>query len=106
MNKTLIYFAATFFVLLSTFSTYSQESKKYKTENVIVLIMDGPRYSETWGDSTHKLIPNMANHMAQRGVISTNFRNNGPTFTCSGHTAICTGVYQNVKNNGIGRAHV
>jgi hypothetical protein len=80
--------------------SYGQDKKKYSTENVIVLIMDGPRYSETWGDSSHKLVPKMANEMAQHGTISTNFRNNGPTFTCSGHTAICTGVYQNVKNDG------
>ncbi|MEO9533401.1 MAG: alkaline phosphatase family protein [Crocinitomicaceae bacterium] len=87
-------------LILSSINVFSQEKKKYKTENVIVLIMDGPRYCETWGDSTHKLVPNMAKHMAQHGVISTNFRNNGPTFTCSGHTAICTGVYQKVRNDG------
>ena len=28
------------------------------------------------------------------------FRNNGTTTTNSGHTAICTGVYQSVKNDG------
>lgn len=76
------------------------ESSKYKTENVVVLIMDGPRYSETWGDPTHQYIPQMANEMAHQGIISTAFRNNGPTFTCSGHTAITTGVYQRVENSG------
>lgn len=74
--------------------------QKLKTENVVIMIMDGPRYSETWGDSTHKLIPHMANDMAPQGIISTNFWNNGPTYTCSGHTAICTGVYQKVRNDG------
>ena len=73
---------------------------KYKTENVIVMIMDGPRYSETWGDPTHQYIPRMANDMAKYGVIYENFRNNGPTYTCSGHTAISTGVYQRVENSG------
>ena len=85
---------------LYSINSTAQDVKKYQTENVLVLIMDGPRYSETWGDSTHKLVPNMANKMAQHGVISTNFRNNGPTYTCSGHTAICTGIYQNVRNDG------
>lgn len=73
---------------------------KYKTENVIIMIMDGPRYSETWGDSTHQHIPHMANDMAEHGVVYTNFRNNGPTYTCSGHTAIATGVYQRIDNTG------
>ncbi len=92
-----------FFILLFVigFNINAQETKKdYKTENVIILIMDGPRYSETWGDPTHANIPHMANDMAQHGVIFTDFRNNGPTYTCAGHTAICTGVYQGIKNNG------
>ncbi|MGB1103523.1 MAG: alkaline phosphatase family protein [Crocinitomicaceae bacterium] len=88
------------FIIL-TLNAWSNESiKKYKTENVIVMIMDGPRYSETWGDSTHQHIPHMANDMAQHGVIYTNFRNNGPTYTCAGHTAIATGVYQRIDNTG------
>lgn len=87
-------------IALTAQNLHAQEVKKYKTENVLVLIMDGPRYGETWGDTTHKLVPKMANQMAQFGIISTNFRNNGPTYTCSGHTAISTGVYQNVRNDG------
>src|SRR5690606_914755 len=35
-----------------------------------------------------------------QGVIFNDFRNNGPTYTCAGHTAICTGIYQKIKNNG------
>ena len=76
------------------------ESKKYKTENVIVIVMDGPRYTETWGDSTHKHIPHMANDMAMYGVIYTGFRNNGPTYTCAGHTGLTTGIYQRIDNGG------
>lgn len=75
-------------------------AKKYKTENVLVLVMDGPRYSETWGDSTHRNIPHMANDMAPEGVIYTGFRNNGPTYTVSGHTAMVTGVYEKLENTG------
>lgn len=85
-------------ILLSATSAFSSE--KYKTENVIVVVMDGPRYSETWGDSTHQYIPRMANDMAKHGIVYTNFRNNGPTYTCAGHTAITTGVYQKIANNG------
>lgn len=92
-------------VLLIAFYTplsfaQSEGAKKYKTENVLVLVMDGPRYSETWGDSTHRNIPHMANDMAPQGVIYTGFRNNGPTYTVSGHTAIATGVYEKLENTG------
>jgi hypothetical protein len=73
--------------------------KKYLTEKVIILVVDGPRYSETWGDKTHKYIPHMANEMAKSGVICTNFYNDGYTYTTSGHTALCTGVRQELENS-------
>jgi len=30
-----------------------------RTENVFILVIDGARYSETFGDQTHKYIPKM-----------------------------------------------
>ena len=49
----------------------------YETRNVIIIVMDGARYSETWGDPTHQFIPRMAHEMADQGIIYTHFRNNG-----------------------------
>lgn len=72
-----------------------------RTEFVIVLVIDGPRFSETFGDTTYQLIPHLANDLAPQGVLIENFRNNGPTYTNAGHTAITTGVYQKIKNNGL-----
>lgn len=73
----------------------------FKTKNVIVVVMDGPRYSETWGDSTHQYIPRMANDLLPQGIVSTQFYNNGPTYTTAGHTAITTGNYQEINNAGL-----
>ena len=67
--------------------------KKYQTEYVIVLVIDGPRLTETFGDSTHQYIPNLANVLAPQGVLVPHFRNEGPTYTNAGHTAITTGYY-------------
>lgn len=74
--------------------------RNFKTQYVFVLVIDGPRMSETFGDSTHQNIPNLANVLAPQGVLLKNFRNNGVTHTNPGHAAICTGVYQRLKNNG------
>lgn len=63
--------------------------------------MDGPRYSETWGDSTHQFIPRMANDLSPQGIVSKQFYNNGPTYTTAGHTAITTGNYQEINNAGL-----
>lgn len=77
------------------------KSKAYKTEYVIVLVIDGPRYTETFGDTSFQYIPNLSKVLAPQGVLIKNFRNNGPTYTNAGHTAITTGVYQGIKNNGL-----
>jgi arylsulfatase A-like enzyme len=85
--------------LMSSICLFAQEIDKLKTKHVIVLIVDGPRYSETWGDSTHQYIPKMANEISKSGVVFTNFYNDGYTYTTSGHTAICTGHKQELENS-------
>ena len=77
------------------------EPRHYETENVIIIVMDGPRYSETWGDSSHQNIPRMANDLAPLGVINEQFYSYGPTFTVPGHTAIASGFYEDINNGGM-----
>ncbi len=67
--------------------------------NVILVVIDGPRHSETWGDLSHQYIPRQS-ALSDEGVLFSNFTNDGITFTLSGHAAITTGVYENVTNNG------
>ena len=74
--------------------------KEYKTENVIIIVVDGVRYSETWGDTTHQYIPYFSNEIADFGVVNTEFYNNGKTYTTPGFTAITTGNYQEINNSG------
>lgn len=89
--------------LLSFNESLEEENKPrdYKTEYVIVLVIDGPRFSETFGDTSYQYIPNLSKVLAPQGVLVKNFRNNGPTYTNAGHTAITTGIYQGIKNNGL-----
>ena len=70
---------------------------KYKTQRVIVIVVDGPRYSETWGDESHRYIPHFA-EMAKNGVVCTQFYNDGYTYTSSGHAAVSTGFRQALEN--------
>ncbi len=94
-------------LLMGSFATTSVNfriklppKKVYKTKYVVVLVIDGPRYTETFGDSSCKYIPRMGKELIHEGVLFTDFRNNGPTYTNSGHTAITTGVYQRISNTG------
>lgn len=76
-----------------------EENKEYLTENVIIIVVDGPRYTETWGYPNQAFIPFQAS-LKSEGVFYHEFYNNGVTQTTPGHTAICTGVYENINNNG------
>lgn len=87
-------------IIFSISSCEKEPLNEYKTKNVIIIVMDGPRYSETWGDSTHKYIPHLANDLAPEGTTYTQFYTNGVTKTNPGHAAITTGVYQALNNNG------
>ncbi|WP_240731622.1 MULTISPECIES: sulfatase-like hydrolase/transferase [Hymenobacter] len=71
--------------------------KGLRTKNVIIVVIDGPRYSETWG-ATPGIIPQMATRLKPRGVFFSNFYNNAFTYTNSGHTALTTGINQPIDN--------
>ena len=48
-------------------------SAQAPTQHVVIVVMDGARYTETWGDPTHSNIPQIATNLARRGVVLTNF---------------------------------
>lgn len=73
--------------------------KPLRTQNIVVVVIDGPRYSETWG-AAPGIIPNMSTKLRPQGVFFSNFRNEGYTYTNAGHTAITTGVRQPIDNYG------
>jgi hypothetical protein len=72
----------------------------YSTQNVHILVIDGARYSETFGDSIHQFIPNIWNKLRPQGTIYTRFYNDGITLTTPGHGSIISGVWQNIPNDG------
>ncbi|WP_187264266.1 sulfatase-like hydrolase/transferase [Pontibacter beigongshangensis] len=75
------------------------ETDSLQTENVVIIVIDGPRYSETWANIPG-LIPNMSGKMKQDGVFLNHFYNDGYTYTSSGHAVITTGVNQPIDNYG------
>lgn len=76
-----------------------------KTKHIIVAVMDGARYSETLGDTPHQYIPKIWNMLRPQGTIFTSYYNQGLTETNPGHSAIVTGRWQNIKNDGTERPH-
>ena len=75
------------------------------TNHVVILVMDGARYTETWGDPAHANIPQIATNLARRGVVLTNFYTDitlvgGATETNPGHATLACGAYQDIANDG------
>lgn len=101
MKRIFLYFILSFLMFSCSNDADSQANPedKYQTENVVLLIVDGPRISETWEASNKENIPNRISLLGQ-GVFISNFKNNGTTNTNPGHSAMCSGVYENIKNNG------
>jgi hypothetical protein len=59
--------------------------------NVIIVVMDGARYTETFGDPLHRYIPHIWNLLRPQGTIHTNFYNRGQTVTLGAHATMLTG---------------
>ncbi len=101
MKKILLYLMVSISMLSCNNDTDAQTktADKYQTKNVVLLVVDGPRISETWEAPNKENIPNRVSLLSQ-GVFISNFKNNGTTNTNPGHSAMCSGVYENIKNNG------
>jgi hypothetical protein len=93
------FFLVSIVPLVASCAVYKAEDQAFKTENVIVVVIDGPRYSETWGVAPG-LIPFMAGTLKEKGVFFSDFQNEKFTYTNSGHAAITTGVNQEIDNFG------
>ena len=73
-------------------------------QNVIIVVIDGARYTESFGRKD-KFIPHLYNELKPQGTIFTNFRiaDEGYTTTNPGHASIITGTWQLIKNDGTER---
>ncbi|MCK9410384.1 MAG: sulfatase-like hydrolase/transferase, partial [Bacteroidetes bacterium] len=76
-----------------------------KTRYVVIVMLDGARYSETFGDSSHSLIPFMWNDLRPQGAIYTKYYNDGKTQTNPGHASVLSGTWQYISNDGSEYSH-
>ena len=67
-------------VCMSLLATLASCLLAYETEHVVLVIVDGLRYSEGLGDSTHAYVPKMY-EMSRQGAIVEPFLNDRHTNT-------------------------
>lgn len=68
----------------------------YQTKHVILVIIDGLRYSEGLGDPEHRYVPRM-HQMSQEGAIVEPFLNDRYTFTARAIPAIWCGAWSELR---------
>ncbi|MEZ5195649.1 MAG: alkaline phosphatase family protein [Bacteroidales bacterium] len=66
-------------------------------DKTMIIIIDGARYSETFGDPEHTHIPNMYS-ISQEGSIIDNFYNDGITYTSRAIPALWCGTWTEVRD--------
>ncbi len=76
-----------------------------QTQFVVVVVMDGVRYTEGFGDPAHQWIPGIWTVLRPGGTIYTSCSNDGLTETNPGHASILTGTWQTISNTGGERPH-
>jgi len=76
LKKTILGFL--FSCIIFHFISCTQPSQ-FKTENHILVVIDGVRFSEFWGDESRKNIPKLSKFLAPEGVLFTNVYNLGLT---------------------------
>jgi Metalloenzyme superfamily len=74
-------------------------SQVYQGTKLVVLVIDGPRYTETFGDPLHRYIPHLF-AMSREGAVVPRFYNEGVTNTTNGHACIMTGYNEALDNSG------
>jgi len=68
-----------------------------QTRNFVLVVIDGARYSETFGDPNHTYVPRMY-ELSQNGTIIDSFYNDGYTYTRRAIPAIWCGAWTEVRD--------
>jgi len=71
-------------------SLFSQQPDK-----MMIVIIDGARHTETFGDSVHQFIPEMW-ELSSQGTVISEFRNDGITYTSRAIPALWCGAWTDI----------
>lgn len=88
-------FSAPFILLILCFAVTS--AKAQSDQKMMIIIIDGARYTETFGDPSHTYIPRMA-EIAGQGALVDEFRNDGITYTSRAIPALWAGAWTEVRD--------
>ena len=91
--------------LLLALLAFAVPAAAYETRHVVIVVIDGARWTEGLGDPSHTWHPRQALTLAPLGTTVATFLNDGATLTNPGHAAVLTGTWQPIANDGTERPH-
>lgn len=77
------------------------DAPAFAAKRVVILVIDGARWTETFGEPQRQYVPVQAKELMPQGVFFSDFANDGPTYTNAGHSALVTGFHQEINNSGL-----
>jgi hypothetical protein len=83
---------------LPAFAAKSSPVKKTTADNLFVIVLNGVRYNDTYGDKHHLYIENIWEKLRPLGTICTRFENRELTFPIPSQMSLLTGVWHVFKN--------
>lgn len=86
-----------YLIILSLLISFQGFSQKDIADKMMIVVIDGARYSETFGDPDHTHVPMMWD-IAQDGVIIDEFYNDNYTYTSRAIPALWTGSWTDVRD--------
>jgi len=89
------YLKPLFFLIL--FFALQTIPKAQSSDKMVIIIIDGARYSETLGDATHTYTPRMWG-LTSQGTMVSNFTNNNYTYTSRAIPALWCGAWTDVQS--------
>lgn len=98
-SKILFPFIATFLVTAMPSNAGDQSiPAKSQAKNLFIIVMNGARYSDAFGDKNHLYIDNIWNKLRPLGTICTKFENRELTLPIPAQMSLLTGVWHVFKN--------
>jgi hypothetical protein len=92
--------AAILFTIItgSSVCAESTPAAKSKASNLFIIVMNGVRYKDTYGDKNHLYFDNIWNKLKHLGTICTKFENRELTLPIPAQTSLLTGVWHVYKD--------
>jgi hypothetical protein len=88
---------AFFLMIIISVSGFGEVADAYDTEHLMIVLIDGVRYTESLGDTTHTYCPRLWD-LAEQGVIHDSAFNDNATYTAMGVPATWMGRFYRLQD--------